>query len=432
MKYPQINNTLFIKNRKKLISRLKENSLVIVHSNDEMPRNGDQDFTFRQNSDMFYLTGIDQEQSVLLLCPQHPEPAKREVLLVKKTSKEMEIWYGHKYTKQEATNTSGIKNVQWLDQLEGLIQDMAYFAENIYLNLNENPRFSSQVPYRDIRFVKQMQERYPLHNYERLAPILTDLRVVKEAEEIELMQKACDITGKAFNRILKFLKPGVMEYEVEAEITHEYLMNRATGHSYSPIIASGKSACILHYVDNNKECKDGELLLMDFGAEYANYAGDCSRTIPVNGKFTDRQRQVYEAVLRVQKQAIKMLVPGITIFDYHIKVGNLIEEELIQLGLITREEAEKVPQDAPAEKRAFFKYYMHGTSHYMGLDVHDVGHKHMPLKKGMVFSCEPGIYIPEEGIGIRIENDIVVDDNPIDLMKGIPREVDEIEAIMNS
>lgn len=430
MKYLPIDNELFIKNRNKLKERLKANSLAIIRSNDELPKNGDQNFSFRQHSDLFYLTGIDQEKTILTICPDHPDQNLREVLFIIKADKKTEIWYGHKLTTEEATKLSGIKNIQFTNSFEQSLNDLMLNAEHIFLNLNENPRFTTDIPYCDLRFVHHVQKLYPLHHYHRLAPLLTALRVVKEPEEIALMQTACNITEKAFRRVLRFLKPNVMEYEVEAELTHEYIRNRANGHAYPPIVASGKNACVLHYVENNSQCKDGDLLLMDFGAEYANYAADCSRTIPVNGKFSPRQREVYQAVLRVMKQAIPLLVPGTTIDTYHKQVCKIMEDELIGLGLINQQEVDKENEDMPLSKRAFFRYYMHGTSHFMGLDVHDVGSKHQTLQKGMVFSCEPGIYIPEENIGIRIENDIVVDDLPIDLMKDIPREVDEIEALM--
>jgi len=427
MKYLPINPELFIKNRENFKKNMRQNSLAIFNSNDEMPRNGDQDYLFRQNSDFFYLTGIDQEKSILLLCPECPNPKYREVLFLVETNEHIAIWYGHKYTKEEATATSGIKNIMWLDSFQSVLTDVMSNTNNIYLNTNENSRYMNEVPYRDIRFAADLKAKFPVHNYFRAAPIVAKLRTVKSAIEIELIQKACDITEKAFRRLLKFVKPGVMEYEVEAEISHEFIKNRASGHSYNPIVASGKSACVLHYVENNKECKDGDLMLLDFGAEYANYAGDLSRTIPVNGKFTPRQKDVYNACLNVLKKAKSMLVVGSTIDKYHAEVCKIMEKELISLGLFTAEDV----KNQPADKPLYFKYFMHGTSHFMGLDVHDVGCKQEEIQAGMVFSCEPGIYIMEEGIGIRIENDILVTENgPVDLMQNIPIEVDEIEALM--
>jgi len=324
------------------------------------------------------------------------------------------------------TEISGVKTVRWLDDFDNTFRDLMARAEFVYLNQNENPRFTTEVPSRDLRFMQQLRHDYPLHAFERLAPLLTDLRMVKEPEEIEMISRACEITGDAFGRVLNFVKPGVLEYEVEAEISHEFLRNGASGHAYPPIIASGANNCILHYNQNDQVCKDGDLLLLDFGAEYGNYAGDCSRTIPVNGKFSPRQRQVYEAVLRVLRKASRMLVPGTTIDKYHSEICKIVESELIDLGLFSREDVEKQDPENPL----FFKYYMHGTSHFMGLDVHDVGSKQHPLRKGMVLSCEPAIYIPEEGFGIRLENDIIVDEEPVDLMAHIPIEPDDIEALM--
>lgn len=426
MRYQPISPDLFVRNRLKLEKKLKPNALAIILANDEMPRNGDQCFPYRQSSDLFYLTGLDQEKCVLTLFPNHPLEAMREIVFTTKTNDLMVTWYGHKYTLDEASRISGVKTIKWLDDFEGVFRELMARAHVVYLNQNENPRFTTDVPSRDLRFMQQLRNDYPLHHFERMAPLLSDLRMVKENEEIEQMIKACDITGKAFGRVLDFVKPGVMEYEVEAEITHEFISNGANGHAYPPIVASGADTCILHYNNNDKECKDGDLLLLDFGAEYANYSGDCSRTIPINGKFTPRQRQVYEAVLRVLRKASHMLVPGTTIDKYHAEVCKIMEKELIGLGLFTEED---VANQDPANP-LYFKYYMHGTSHFMGLDVHDVGTKQHTLAKGMVLSCEPAIYIPEEGIGIRLENDIVVDDEPLDLMVHIPIEPDEIEALM--
>ncbi|PKP49448.1 MAG: X-Pro aminopeptidase [Bacteroidetes bacterium HGW-Bacteroidetes-11] len=426
MRYLPINPVLFGKNRERLEKKLKPNALAVIHSNDEMPRNGDQCFPFRQHSDMFYLTGLDQEKCILTLFPNHPVEAMREIVFTVKTNDQMVTWYGHKYTLEQVTEISGVTTVKWLDDFESTFRDLMARADFVYLNQNENPRFTTDVPSRDLRFMQKLRMDYPLHAFERLAPLLTDLRIIKDGEEIKLINRACEITGDAFGRILNFVKPGVMEYEVEAEIVHEFIRNGASGHAYPPIVASGVNNCILHYNQNDKECKNGDLLLLDFGAEYANYAGDCSRTIPVNGKFTARQRQVYEAVLRVLRKASKMLVPGTTIDKYHAQVCKIIEAELIGLGLFTREDVDNQDPANPL----FFKYYMHGTSHFMGLDVHDVGSKQYPLRKGMVLSCEPAIYIPEEGFGIRLENDILVDEDPIDLMANIPIEPDEIEALM--
>ena len=427
MKYQPINPQLFVQNRSRFTKEMKPNSLAIFNSNDDMPRNGDQDFPFRQNSDFFYLTGIDQAKSVLFIFPDCPLEKYREALFLEETNEHIAIWYGKKYSKEEAIAVSGIKNVFWLDTLDGAIKEVMAACEYVYLNANENPKYSNPVPYRDIRFNEDLTKKFPAHKYERANPIVCKLRMVKSDIEIDLTKEAISITDKAFRRILSFTKPGVMEYEVEAEITHEFIRNRANGHAYYPIVASGKGACVLHYIENNKECKDGDLMLLDFGAEYANYAADLSRTIPVNGKFSPRQKEVYNACLRVMKAAIKHLVPGTTIDKYHAEVCKIMEKELIGLGLFTAEDVKK--QDLA--KPMYFKYYMHGTSHFIGLDVHDVGTRQDIIKPGMLFSCEPGIYIQEEGIGIRIENDILTTENGnIDLMAGIPIEVEEIEKLM--
>lgn len=427
MKYLPIDVQLFIENRDRFRLNLLKDSLAIFNSADEFPRNGDQNFKFRQNSDFFYMSGIDQEQSILLIFPESPLEKYREVLFLRETNEHIAVWEGHKYTKEEATATSGIKTVLWLDAFPGVLRELMAQTTNVYLNANENVRYASEVPDRDHRFTKEIKEKFPNHTYQRSAPIMLKLRTIKSKIEIELIQQACDITEKAFRRVMAFTKPGVMEYQVEAEVSHEFTWNRADGHSYYPIIASGGSACILHYIENNRECKDGDMMLLDFGCEYANYAADLSRTIPVNGKFSIRQKECYNAVLRVMKQAIQMLRPGTTIDAYHAEVCKLMEAEMIGLGLFT---ADEVKSQDPA-KPLFMKYYPHGTSHYLGLDVHDLGFKQQVFQPGMVFTCEPGIYIPEENLGIRIENDILITgDAPYDLMANIPIEVEEIEALM--
>lgn len=427
MKYAPINAKLFIENRKHFTAQLKKKSLAIFNSNDEMPRNGDQDFPFRQNSDFFYLTGIDQAKSILFIFPDCPLEKYREALFLEETNDHIAAWYGKKYSKDEAIKVSGIKNVFWLDTFETALKEVMALCENVYLNANENPRYSNPVPYRDIRFNHDLQAKFQLHKYERSVPIVNKLRMVKSSIEIELIKKAIDITAKGFERLLKFVKPGVMEYEVEAEITHEFIRNKANGHAYYPIVASGASACVLHYIENNKVCMNGDLLLLDFGAEYANYAGDLSRTIPVNGKFNKRQKEVYSACLNVMKAAKKLMIPGTCIDKYHTEVCKVMEKELIKLDLFTEKD---VKNQDPA-KPLYMKYYMHGTSHFMGLDVHDVGTKQDVINPGMVLSCEPGIYIQEEEIGIRIENDILITKKGnIDLMAYIPVEIKDIERLM--
>jgi len=429
MRYSKINPELFKNNRKNFSNRIKKNSIAIFHSSDEFPRNGDQTFPFRQNSDFFYLTGISQEKSILILAPDYPDPKLREVLFLIETNEVIAIWEGHKFTIQEAEDISGIANIKWLNSFDSVLQELMSWTENVYLNFNEYIKYSNEVPSRDLRFAEDMEKKNPAHNYLRSAPILHELRTIKSPIEIELIRKAIDITGNAFIRILKFIKPSVKEFEIQAEMEYEFIRNRANGMAYPPIIGSGKNSCVLHYIDNNDECKDNDLLLMDFGAEYANYAADITRTIPVNGKFTERQKECYEAVLRVHKKAIQLLVPGNTIEKVNTEVNKMMEKEMIGLNLFTKNEIKN--QDA--ENPLFKKYFMHGTSHYLGLDVHDVGKKHKKFEEGMVLTCEPGIYIREENIGIRIENDILIsNEGPVNLSENIPVEVDEIEKLIKN
>ncbi len=427
MRYAPIEKQLFEDNRKRFIAMLPPKSIAFFNANDEMPRNGDGNFTYRQNSDLFYLSGIDQEQTMLVIFPDAPLPQNREMLFLRQTNEKIAVWEGHKFTKDEARAASGVQSVYWTDDFNTVIPMLMNHAQQVYVNINENDRFLSDVPYREMRFAKEMQNRYPAHTFARSGAIMAQLRSIKNDIEIKLMQKAIDITEKAFRRVMRFVKPGVMENEIEAEIIHEFIRKRATGHAYTPIVASGANACVLHYIDNNQQCNAGDVILLDFGAEYANYAADLTRCVPVSGEFTDRQRDVYNAVLRVMRQATKMLVSGNTIEKYHAEVGKIMEQELLGLGLLTKEEIAKQNPDLPAYK----KYFMHGTSHFLGLDVHDIGNKYEPMKAGMVFTCEPGIYIPEERLGIRIENDILITTKePIDLMTNIPIEVEEIEDAM--
>lgn len=425
MRYHRISKNFFCKNRIILANKIKPSSLAIVNANDEMPRNGDQYFPFRQSADFYYLSGIEQEQSVLVLFPDCPVKKYHEVLFIRESDPLLETWYGHKLTKKEATELSGIKNIQYLKDFEPILDELMSYATNVYLNSNEYPKFKPEVLSRDLRFAAKLKTEYPSHTYQRLAPDLIKLRLCKQKEEVKQIRTACDITKKAFYRILKNIKPGMKEYQVEAEMIHEFISSGADK-AYKPIVAAGSNACILHYVDNEKECQDGELLLMDFGAEYGNYASDCSRTIPVNGKYTERQKEVYNAVLHVQKEIKKCFVTGNTIDKINKKAIRLTEKELIDLNLITQKDIENTDGRSPA-----FKYLMHGISHFMGLDVHDVGTRFEPLKPGMVLTCEPGIYIPEESIGIRIENDMMISENgPVDLMEDIPVEVNDIERLM--
>jgi len=428
MKYQKIPNDLFIKNRSKLNELILPGSSIVLHSNDEMHRNGDQNFRYRQSSDFLYLTGIDQEKSILVMNPKHPEEKYREVLFIMNASPEQVTWNGYRLSLAEASEISGIRNVQWLDDYERILPEILYRTQNIYLNIPEHIKYKAEIETRDARMAKKIQSVFPLHSYHRLAPVLSKLRMIKETEEIALVSKAIRITGDAFTHLLRIIKPGMMEYEIEAEISHEFIRQAANGHAYEPIIASGANACILHYIDNNRECKDGDLLLMDFGAEYANYAADLTRTIPVNGKYTPRQARVYDANLRVLRAAISLMKPGVLLSDFQAEVGKLWEEEHIRLGLYSLEDVKK-HTSTPA---LWFKYYMHGTSHSIGLDVHDTFDKAEKFQPGMVFSCEPAIYIPEEGTGIRLENDILITENGnVDLTKDIPVEREEIEDLMN-
>ncbi|MEQ8325367.1 MAG: aminopeptidase P family protein [Vicingaceae bacterium] len=429
MKYDIIDQALFVHNRAQFTKHLKPSSLAVFNSNDIMPTNADGTMPFRQNSDLFHLSGIDQEETILLICPQASKKEHREVLFLKETSEEIAIWEGAKLSVEQAQEVSGINTVYWLDQFEVIFKQLMSESDHIYLNSNEHLRAKIEVETRDVRFNKWVVENYPLHQRERSAPIMHQIRSIKSQLEIDLIQKACDITEKGLRRLLKFVKPGVMEYEIQAELNHEFLRNRSRGFAYEPIIASGFNSCVLHYVDNNKECKAGDILLLDIGAEYANYASDLTRCLPVSGKYTERQKAVYNAVLRVQRGAIDLLRPGTMMDDYHMEVGNLMEKELLDLGLIDKTDIKNQNPSWPAYK----KYFMHGTSHFMGLDVHDVGHWNKAIEKGMVFTCEPGIYIREESLGIRIENDLVITDGaPFDLMRNIPIEIEEIEELMNA
>ena len=423
-----IKNNLFVRNRQKLMGLLLPDSVAIIHANDEMPRNGYQFFPYRQNSDLFYLTGIHEPKTILVLCPQHPNDRYKEIVFVNKPNEEFSTWYGHQPGKEEITAISGIQQVMWLEDFDTVLKDFIISSKHVFLTANEYIKFVPDFDDRNQRFTHQLKQAFPLHPYYRLAPLISELRLIKEKEEIELIQQACSITSKAFQRILQFTKPNVFEYEIEAEISHEFTVNKANAHAYSPIIAAGKNACTLHYVENKAVCNDGELILLDFGAEYGNYASDCTRTIPINGKFSERQKACYQAVLNVHKKAMELFIPGNCIDYLNTTVDRWMEEELIQLGLFTQ--AEVMMQNP--EKPLYKKYYMHGVSHFIGLDVHDAGSKQSIFEEGMILSCEPGIYIKEEKIGIRIENDILITkEGPVNLMAAIPMEIEEIEKLMN-
>ena len=430
MRYLPIDNQLFITNRQRLTQLLKPKSLVVLNANDIMPTNADGTMTFRQNNDLFYLSGVDQEETRLVLFPEHPDPKFRELLFLRETSELIEIWEGHKLTKAEAEQVTGIpqKQIYWMNQFETIFIQLVYEADFVYLNTNEHTRAGVAVQTQDARYVDEFRQKYPLHRLERLAPLMHQLRAIKQPQELPLIQTAIDTTETMFRRLLAFIKPGVWEYEIEAEMMHEFLKNRSRGTAYSPIIASGANACVLHYIDNSAQCQDGDVILLDIGAEYANYNADMTRSVPVNGRFSARQRAVYDAVLRVMKEATQMLRPGNLWDEYHREVGLVMESELIGLGLLDKAEVAKQDPDAPLYK----KYFMHGTSHFLGLDVHDVGNKYRKMEPGMVFTVEPGIYIREEKLGIRLENNVLLTESGnIDLMKNIPVEADEIESIMN-
>lgn len=431
MKYDKIDNALFRHNRERFVKKMKPGSIAIFHSNYQYSWNGDAMYKFKQNSDFFWMSGIDQEDSVLVVFPDCPIPEYRECLFLLETNEHIAIWEGHKYTKEEATEASGIENVFWNNNYLDKLRPIINMADNIYLPLNENDRFQPKSPYKALDFANELRLLYPLHNYERAGKILQRLRAVKSSYEIDITRKAVAISKKGWERILRFTKPGVWEHEIEAELIHEFISNKANGFSFDPIVATGANACVLHYIENNKQVKDGDLILVDCGADYANYASDMTRCLPANGRFSPRQKDVYNAVLSVMKQARELLKPGTMLMEYHDVVGGMMEKELMDLKLIDKTDIKNQDPAWPAYK----KYFMHGTSHFLGVDVHDSGMRYEPMEAGHLFTCEPGIYIQEEGIGVRIENNIVIQENGyVDLMDEVnmPIEVEEIEEIMNS
>lgn len=429
MKYDRINKDLYIHNRKRFAEKMEGHSLAIFNSNDIYPISADSTMPFQQHRDILHLSGVDQEESVLVIFPTARNEKHREVLFLKETNEHIAIWEGEKLDKKNAFEVSGIQTVYWLDQLDVILKQMLSDADTIYINTNAHLRANTEVETREDRFTKALLQKYPAHQVRKSAPIMHSIRAIKHPLELELMQKACDITEKGFRRLLSFVKPGVWEYELEAELMHEFLRNRSKGFAYTPIIASGSNANVLHYIENNQECKSGDVILFDVAAEYANYASDMSRCIPVDGRFTERQKQVYNAVLHVKKEAEKMLVAGTLLSEYQAEVGLIMQDQLVQLGLIDQTDIKNQNPDWPAYK----KYFMHGTSHFIGLDTHDVGHWDRPIEANMVFTCEPGIYIQEEGLGIRLEDNLVIQatGEPVNLMINIPIEADEIESIMN-
>jgi Xaa-Pro aminopeptidase len=428
MKYQPINSALFVKNRKNFVRNMKPNSLAIFNSNDIYPISADSTMPFQQHRDIFYLSGVDQEESILMLFPDCPNEHLREVLFLKETSEHIAVWEGEKLTKEAAFKTAGIQTVYWLQDLEKILFEMTSYCDTFYINTNEHYRANTETETREGRFTKWLLAKYPAHAVAKSNPILQALRSVKDPIEIELMQQACDITEKGFRRILNFIKPTVWEYEIEAELIHEFVKNRSKGFAYTPIIASGNNANVLHYIENNQQCKAGDLILLDVAAEYANYASDLTRTVPVSGKFSERQKAVYNAVNRVKKEATKMLLPGTLWKEYHVEVGKVMTSELLKLGLLDKADIQNEDKNWPAYK----KYFMHGTSHHIGLDTHDYGLLHEPMQANNVFTVEPGIYLPKEGFGIRLEDDVVIQENgaPFNLMRNIPIEADEIEEMM--
>lgn len=430
MKYHQIDAALYIKNRANFMAKMKPNSLAVFNSNDIYPISADSTMPFQQHRDILYLSGVDQEESILVMFPDAPHEKHREILFLKETNDHIAVWEGEKLTKDRALEVSGIKTVYWLQEMEKVMAEIMAQSDTVHINTNEHYRASIETETREARYTKWLLHKYPAHSVAKSNPILQRLRSVKDPIELDLLQKACDITEKGMRRVLGFVQPGVTEYEIEAEFMHEFLRNRSKGFAYTPIVASGNNANVLHYIENNQPCNDGDLILLDVGAEYANYSSDMTRTIPVNGKFTKRQRAVYDAVNRVKNDATKLLVPGTDWADYHIEVGKLMTSELLGLGLIDKADVQNEDPNWPAYK----KYFMHGTSHHMGLDTHDYGLLWEPMKANMVFTVEPGIYIPEEGFGIRLEDDVVVQENgePFNLMRNIPIEAEEIEDVMNS
>lgn len=422
-----VSSKIFTENRKRFVAQMEKNSIAIFNSNDEIPSNGDSLYPFKQNSDLYWLTGIRQEDTMVVLFPDNPDKKYREFLVLVRPNEIKEKWDGKRHRADEATALSGIKNIVWLDSLDGLLQPMIHLADTIYLNTNENDRKANLLAVRDYRFAQEMQARYPLHQYKRSARIMRDLRAIKSPLEVAVIEKAIDITDKTFRRLLKFIKPGVWENQIEAEIYHEFMMNGSAGPAYGSIIASGDRARTLHYIANNQECKDGELVLMDFGAEYGGYCADLTRTVPVNGKFTRRQKNIYNACLHIHDYAKSLLKPGMTVVKYHDMVGDEATLQFLKLGLLKKSD---VKNENP-ENRAYRKYLYHGISHHLGIDVHDLGTKTSPIQPGMVFTVEPGIYIEEEQTGVRIENNVwITRSGNVDLMKNIPIKAEEIEQLM--
>lgn len=430
MKYQAINPQLFTENRKRFTAKMETNSIAFFNANDIFVTGADSTLPFEQHRDLFYLSGVDQEESVLILFPDAINPNHKEILFVKETSDLISIWEGEKLSKKQATKVSEIQTVYWLNEMDNVIEVLLSEAKNIYINQNGHKRANTEMQTREDRFVQTLKQKYPTHNYKLSSPILFELRGIKHQIEIDIIQHACNITQKGFERVLNFVKPNVWEYEIEAEWIHEFIKNRSKGFAYTPIIASGYNACVLHYIENNQQCKSGDLILMDTAAEYANYSSDLTRTVPVSGKFTNRQKAVYQSVLNVKNEATKMIREGLLWKDYNTEIGHLMTSELLSLKLLDKADIQQQSKEKPAYK----KYFMHGTSHHLGLDTHDYGDFENEMSANMILTVEPGIYIPKENLGIRLEDDIVVQKNaePINLMKNIPIEIEEIENLMNT
>ena len=430
MRYQPLSSSFYKNARNKFGKLLAQKSLAIFNSNDIYPIGADSTMPFQQHRDIFYLCGVDQEESILLLFPDAVEAKHREILFLRETNDHIAVWEGAKLSKKQAVQLTGIETIYWLSEFNRVFQELSTQCERFYFNTNEHYRQAVETQTREDRFIKWCKKQYPAHGVAKSNPILQQLRSVKDEEEIAQIQQACDITEKGFRRVLPFIKPKVWEYEIEAELIHEFIRNRSRGFAYTPIIAAGNNANVLHYTENNQQCKAGDLVLMDVAAEYGNYASDLTRTVPVSGRFNDRQKAVYQSVLHVKKEATKLLIPGTIWKEYHIEVGKIMTAELLKLGLLDKADI----QNESTEKPAYKKYFMHGTSHQMGLDTHDYGLLHLPMEANMVFTVEPGIYIPDEGFGVRLEDDVVIQKTgtPINLMESIPIEIEEIETLMNN
>ena len=430
MKYKPLSTTFYEKNRSKFCECLEPKSIAIFNSNDIYPISADSTMPFEQHRDIFYLCGVDQEKSILLLFPDAVETKHQEMLFLRETNDHIAVWEGTKLSKEKATKLTGIETIYWLSEFNQVFHELSGQCDQFYLNTNEHYRQAVETQTREDRFINWCKKKYPAHRVAKSNTILQQLRSIKEEEEITQIKQACDITEKGFRRVLSFIKPNIWEYEIEAELIHEFIRNRSKGFAYTPIIASGKNANILHYTENNQQCKDGDLVLMDVAAEYGNYASDLTRTVPVSGHFSDRQKAVYRAVLNVKNEATKLLLAGTIWKEYHLEVGKIMTSELLKLGLLDKADIQNESHEKPAYKR----YFMHGTSHHIGLDTHDYGLLHLPMKENMVFTVEPGIYIPDEGFGVRLEDDVVIQKTgaPINLMRNIPIEIEEIETLMNN